>query len=66
VLLPCFIPPYYYGYILIGGLNFGEYYTLPNERKKILAVSNADRTLAQALSEFKKGVNKPWMQELIT
>jgi hypothetical protein len=32
VLLPCFIPPYYYGYILIGGLNFGDYYT-DNEKK---------------------------------
>lgn len=39
--------------------------SLPNERKKILSENNAVRTLSEALSEFKNGADKYWLQGII-
>jgi C4-dicarboxylate-specific signal transduction histidine kinase len=61
VLLPCFIPPYYYGYILIGGLNFGEYYNMliyVRTKNNGVDTCQINETINQTLSllegEFKK------------
>ncbi len=50
-----------------GSLNklAGQFYkSLPEEKKKKLIPSNAERTLSQALSKYRRGIKEQWMEGL--